>query len=97
MSATDASSITANPRSPNGIVAYSTATGGNAIFVGGPAHQPMTIGGALYAPGGEVSVQSNGPMTSGPLVGSSLFVGDYDSWTIGTVGPSGGSGWQMFQ
>jgi len=97
MGATDASSITPNPRSPNGIVAYSTAAGSSAIFVGGPSGQPMTIGGPLYAPLGEVSVQSNGPMTTGPLVGNSLFVGDYASWTIGTGGPGGGSAWQMLQ
>lgn len=100
--ATDASSITPNPKSPNGIVAYSTLAGDcstPAIFLGGPALGLMTVGGAFYAPNGCVNVQQNGPMNMTSVVGNSVSIANSASqpWTIGAVGGGGGTAWQMSQ
>jgi hypothetical protein len=105
--ASTASTITPNPSSPNGIVAYSTEAGActsaPAISVNGPAGGPLgleslTVGGALYAPQGCVNVQQNGPLTMGSLIGSSVYIANNSAWTIGTAGGGGSStAWQMSQ
>ncbi len=99
--ASSQSTITPNPSSPNGVVAYSTAGGGctpGAIFSGGPAGpDSLTIGGALYAPNGCVNVQQNGPMSIGSLVGNTVNIANNSAWTIGSLGGGGGNAWQMSQ
>jgi hypothetical protein len=103
--AANASIITPNPASPNGIVAYSTlvtpagaCTSAPAITVNGPAGPDMlTVGGALYAPFGCVNVQQNGPLTMASLIGTSVYIANNSTWNIGTGGGGSSTAWQMSQ
>jgi Putative Tad-like Flp pilus-assembly len=100
INASTASIITPNSKSPNGVVAYSTAGGGcapGAIFLGGPSGELMTVGGALYAPNGCVNVAQNGPMTMTSAIGSSVDISNFSPWTIGTGGGGSSTAWQMSQ
>jgi hypothetical protein len=90
---TKASIITPNAASPNGIVAYSST---GSVSINGPSGELLTVGGALYAPMGTVTVQQNGPMSMGSIIGSSVDISDFSAWDIGSAGASGNS-WQMSQ
>lgn len=87
---------------PDGIVAYSSATGdcssGQQILLGS---QGFVINGSLYAPNGCVRAGSQGIVTiNGSLVGKDVAIGASSSalWTLGpTGGGGGGASWQMVQ
>jgi hypothetical protein len=89
----DASTMTPNPASPNGIIAYSTGD----IAITGPASKAFDMGGSFYAPSGNVSINQYGPYTMGSIVAKTFTINDNNDWEIG-VGASGGSNaWQMTQ
>lgn len=89
----DASTMTPNPASPNGIIAYSTGD----IAITGPASKTFDMGGSFYAPNGNVSIQQNGPYTMGSIVAKTVTINDNNDWEIGVGSTGGSNNWQMTQ
>lgn len=95
-----ASTITPNPASPNGIIAYSTANTGTFpgdIAITGPAGTTFDMLGSFYAPNGTVNIQQNGPYKMGSIIANNVWIGDNNDWEIGVGSGGGGTGWQMSQ
>ena len=97
-----ASTITPNAASPNGIVAYSTANTGTApgdIAITGPAGPTATfdMGGSFYAPNGTVNIQQNGPYKMGSVIANNVWIGDNGPWEIGVGSTGAPNAWQMSQ
>jgi hypothetical protein len=91
------SSISPAANMPDGIVAYSSGNGSPAIQFG---NWDLTISGSLYAPNGQVMIGSQGTVTmTGSAVGNTVFLGmgNNATWTIGSPGGAGSTGWQMSQ
>jgi hypothetical protein len=98
--ANKASTITPNPASPNGIIAYSTANTGTFpgdIAITGPASATFDMLGSFYAPNGTVNIQQNGPYKMGSIIANNVWIGDNSAWEIGVGLAGGANAWQMSQ
>ena len=88
------------PGAPSGLIAISGGIVTPTIFMG--AANPYTINGSFYAPLGQLMNTGGGAAINafnGKMVAREIFFGlsAGSTWNFANGGPSGGSGWSLYQ